>query len=336
MVEAGTPPVHLRYQLDSLGTNRFFGTLPNGFSAHPKYDPATGELHAMAYHWPDLVDHVQYVVVGADGRVSKVLDVPVPDMPMIHDMSLTNTYALVYDLPVTVNLDVVVEGYPWPFSWAPDRAARVGLLPRSGTAADIIWCDVDPCYVFHPLNAYDADDGTVVVDVCRYDRMMDTDRRGPFTDSLSTFDRWVIDPVAKRVFETRLDDRPQEFPRHDPRVGLRRHRFGYTSEVSLGGPNLHGAILKHDLDAGTTEAHEFGPGRGGAEPLVVPKADSNAEDDAWILPVVYDPASDASELCILDAQDITGPEVARIELPQRVPFGFHGNWVSDTSVAPPA
>ncbi len=146
----------------------------------------------------------------------------------------------------------------------------------------------------------------------------------------------MIDPTAKRVFETRLDDRPQEFPRHDPRVGLQRHRYGYTSEVSVGGPNLHGAIIKHDVDAGTTEAHEFGPGRGGAEPLVVPKADSTAEDDAWILTVVYDPASDSSELCILDGQDFTGPEVARIHLPQRVPFGFHGNWVSDSSVPPPA
>ncbi len=336
MVEAGTPPVELSYDLDSLGTNRFSDTLPNGFSAHPKYDPATGELHAMAYHWPDLIDHVQYVVVAPDGRVSRVVDVPVADMPMIHDMSLTDTYAVVYDLPVTVDLDVVGAGYPWPFSWNPDRAARVGLLPRAGAAEDIVWCDVDPCYVFHPLNAYDADDGTVVVDLCRYERMMDNDRRGPFTDALPTFDRWVIDPATKRVVETRLDDRPQEFPRHNPRVGLRRHRYGYTSEVSLGGPNLHGAIIKHDVGAGTTETHEFGPGRGGAEPLVVPKADSAAEDDAWILTVVYDPATDESELCILDAQDIGGPEVARIHLPQRVPFGFHGNWVSDSSVAPPA
>jgi 8'-apo-carotenoid 13,14-cleaving dioxygenase len=336
MVEAGTPPVELGYELDSLGTNRFFGTLPNGFSAHPKYDPATGELHAMAYHWPDLIDHVQYVVVGPDGRVSKIVDVPVTDMPMIHDMSLTPTYAVVYDLPVTVNLDVVVEGYPWPFSWAPDRAARVGLLPRNGGAEEIIWCDVDPCYVFHPLNAYDAADGSVVVDLCRYDRMMDADRRGPFADCLPTFDRWVIDPAAKRVFETRLDDRPQEFPRHNPTVGLQRHRFGYTSEVHTDGPNLHGAIIKIDVEAGTTEAHEFGPGRGGAEPVVVPKADAVAEDDCWILTVVYDAAADASELCILDAQDISGPEVARIELPQRVPFGFHGNWVPDASVPRPA
>ena len=336
MVEAGTPPVELGYELDSLGVNAFGGTLPNGFSAHPKYDPSTGELHAMAYQWPDLVDHVQYVVVGPDGRVAKITDIPVPDMPMIHDMSLTERYAVVYDLPVTVNLDVVVEGYPWPFTWAPDREARVGLLPRDGTADDIVWCSVDPCYVFHPLNAYDADDGTVVVDLCRYDKMMETDRRGPFNDSLPTFDRWVIDPTTQLVAETRLDDRPQEFPRHNPTVGLRRHRYGYTSEVFEAGPNLHGAIIKHDLETGTTEAHEFGGGRGGAEPIVVPKADGVAEDDAWILTVVHDPATDASELCILDAQDITGAEVARIRLPQRVPFGFHGNWVSDATVAPPS
>ena len=190
--------------------------------------------------------------------------------------------------------------------------------------------------MFHPLNAYDAGDGTVVVDVCRYDTMMVSDRLGPFGDSLATFDRWVIDPVAKRVRETRIDDRPQEFPRHNPRVGLQQHRYGYTSEVITNGVNLHGATIKIDVESGTTEAHEYGRGRGGAEPIFVPKADGTTEDAGWILSVVYDATTDASELCILDAEDITGPEVARIHLPQRVPFGFHGNWAPDTSVAPPA
>ncbi len=334
MVEAGTPPVELTYELDSRGVNPFGGTLPDGFSAHPKYDPATRELHAMCYHWPDLVDHVQYVVVGPDGTVSKVVDVPVPDMPMIHDMSLTDTYAVVYDLPVTVNFDRVLAGASWPFTWAPDRAGRVGLLPRAGTADDIVWCDVDPCYVFHPLNAYDHN-GTVVVDVCRYERLMETDERGPFRDAPPTFDRWVIDPATRRVSETRLDDRPQEFPRHNPNVGLGQHRYGYTSEVFEGDvPNLHGATIKHDVEKGTSVAHEYGPGRGGAEPIVVPKADAVAEDDCWVLTLLYDAATDSSELHILDAQDITGPEVAKIELPQRVPYGFHGNWVPDASVAP--
>ena len=35
-----------------------------------------------------------------------------------------------------------------------------------------------------------------------------------------------------------------------------------------------------------------------------------------------------------DARDVAAPAVAVISLPQRVPFGFHGNWVSDASVAP--
>lgn len=334
MVEAGQPPVELDFELKPLGANRFYDTLPGPFTAHPKYDPATGELHAMTYHWPDLIDHIQYVVVGGDGRVCKTVDIPVNDMPMVHDMSLTKKYAIVYDLPVTVNFDVMAQGFEFPFAWAPDRAARVGLLPRDGIADDIIWCEVNPCYVFHPLNAYDAPDGTVVVDLCRYESMMTDEFRGPFSEVLPTFDRWVIDPIAKKVRETTLDDRPQEFPRHNPQVGLQRHRFGYTSEIAQGQTNIHGATIKLDVENGTSEAHEYGPGRGGAEPVFVPRDGGTAEDDGWIMSVVYDATTDQSELCILDARDISGPEVARIQLPQRVPFGFHGNWVSDNSVPP--
>jgi carotenoid cleavage dioxygenase len=334
MVEAGNAPMELDYELNSRGENRFGGTLDGPFTAHPKYDPSTGELHAMSYHWPDLIDHVNYTVVGGDGRVTRQLAIPVPDMPMMHDMSLTEKYAVVYDLPVTVNMDVLVAGYQFPFAWQPDRAARVGLLPRDGTADDVIWCDVDPCYVFHPLNAYDAADGTVVVDVCRYDSMMVDDHLGPFTEAPPTLDRWVIDPVARRVTETRLDDRPQEFPRHNPRYGLKPHRYGYTAEVKYGNENLHGATIKIDTKTGTSETHEYGFGRGGAEPVFVPKVDGTTEDAGWILTVVYDATDDTSELHVLDAENITAPAVAQISLPQRVPFGFHGNWVPDSSVAP--
>jgi 8'-apo-carotenoid 13,14-cleaving dioxygenase len=336
MVEGGNPPIELDYDLNSRGPNRFGGTLDGPFTAHPKYDPTTGELHAMNYHWPDLIDHVNYTVVGGDGKVTKNLAIPVNDMPMMHDMSLTEKYAVIYDLSVTVNFDVLAAGHSFPFKWDADRPCRVGLLPRDGgTADDVIWCDVDPCYVFHPLNAYDTAEGKVVVDVCRYDNLMVDDRNGPFTERPPTFDRWVIDPVARKVSETRLDDRPQEFPRHNPKVGLKQHRYGYTSEVKLNGSaNLHGAIIKLDTDTGATETHEFGTGRGGAEPVFVPKSDGTAEDAGWILTVVYDAATDSSELHILDAENLSGPEVAKIDVPQRVPFGFHGNWVPDSSVPP--
>jgi hypothetical protein len=31
---------------------------------------------------------------------------------------------------------------------------------------------------------------------------------------------------------------------------------------------------------------------------------------------------------VIDAQNFAAPPVARVELPQRVPFGFHGNFIA--------
>ena len=74
------------------------------------------------------MDHVQYVVVGSSGLVTKVVDIPVPDMPMIHDMSLTATYAVVYDLPVTVDFDAVMAGSTLPVRLEA-RSAGTGRAP---------------------------------------------------------------------------------------------------------------------------------------------------------------------------------------------------------------
>lgn len=331
LVEGGTTPTELTYELDTIGRSDFGGTLPNGFSAHPKFDRATGELHAMAYAWPDLMDHLQYVVVGSEGLVTKTVDIPIADMPMVHDISITPNWVVVYDLPVTLRGDMMADGYSIPMGWNPDHPARVGLLPRSATdASSMVWCDVSPCFVFHPLNAYDDADGNVVIDLCRYERLFDNDLLGPFTDDAPpTLDRWTINPSTRNVREERIDGRAHEFPRHDPRVGLQQHRYGYTASVDYDSPVLHGAIYKTDVSTGEVIEHHFGAGRGGAEPIFVPREGSSAEDDGWILTLVHDLPNDGAELHVIAADDFAAPAVATIQLPQRVPTGFHGNWVND-------
>ena len=77
--------------------------------------------------------------------------------------------------------------------------------------------------------------------------------------------------------------------------------------------------------------HEYGPGRVTLEPVFVPRDADAAEDDGWIMSYVYDATTDSSDVVILHAQDFTGEPVATIPLPQRVPFGFHGNWVPDAT-----
>ena len=81
---------------------------------------------------------------------------------------------------------------------------------------------------------------------------------------------------------------------------------------------------------------DHGPGRGSGEPVFVGRQGGTAEDDGWLITFVHDGPRRTAELVVMDAQDLDRGYVAQVPLPQRVPYGFHGNWVSDRSVPEPA
>ncbi len=338
MVEAGGCPVELTYELETVGRNDFEGTLPGAFTAHPKIDPDSGEMHAMVYAWAEWMDHVQYVVVGPDGRVSKTVDIPLPGMTMLHDMSLTRNFAVVYDQPVTVDFDLAFAGR-FPFRWNADYGNRVGLLPRDSAGPDdITWIDVPVGYCFHPLNSYDTSDGGVVIDLCVYDRMFDQDILGPF-ENMARLERWELNPSARSVSTTVIDETANEFPRHRGSLTAKPYRYGYCASPSTD-PAAGWPTIKHDLETGERQVFDHGPGRAAGEPVFVARrgesgAASTVEDDGWLVSFVHDLGNDSAEFVVMDAQDFSrGDYVARVPLPQRVPYGFHGNWVSDHSVSP--
>lgn len=332
MVEAGSTPVELTYELETVGRNDFGGTLPGAFTAHPKIDPVTGEMHAMVYAWPQWMDHVQYVVVGTDGKVRKTVDVPLPGMTMMHDMSLTEKYVVIYDQPVTVNFDMLAT-HSLPFQWNPDYGNRVGLMPREGSANDIIWIDVPMGYCFHPMNAYDNVDGSVTIDLCNYPRMFDRDLLGPFGDSLSRLERWTLNPATRRINIQVIDETPNEFPRHRHDVGGQPYRFGYCASPS-NVPGQGWPTLKHDLKTGSRALFDHGPGMAAGEPVFVGKENSDAEDAGYLMTFLHDLTNASTEFVVMDAQDFDRGYVAKVKLPQRIPFGFHGNWSSDASMSP--
>jgi 8'-apo-carotenoid 13,14-cleaving dioxygenase len=329
LVEGGTYPIELDRELNSICRNNFSGTLPGAFSAHPKLDPKTGELHAICYSW-ETWDYVQYVVVSPNGRVCRTENISLPGMTMLHDMGLTQRYAIVFDFPVLLNVQMAEAGHPIPFRWSDEYDARIGLMPRDGTATDIQWFEVNPCYVYHLVNAYDAEDGKVILDVCRCERMFDQDLYGSLGDSLPVLYRWIVDPNNRKVSETRINDRYQDFPRINPHNLSLPYRYAY---LTLFGKGISFAgITKQDLITGTTANYDLGVGCAASEPIFVPKQNPVSEDDGWILTFVYDANAESSHLAILDALDSTAPPVARINLPQRVPFGFHGDWIPEGSL----
>jgi carotenoid cleavage dioxygenase len=357
LIEAGVATYELTDELDTIGVCDFDGTLTHGYTGHPKLDPTTGELHAVS-HSPYRGNRVQYSVIGVNGRARRTVDIEVTGSPMMHDFSLTERHVVLYDLPVTFDPrqaaamtmppglrlparlflsalvgrvrvpDPISARQPGskvfdgrlPYSWNPKYPARVGVMPREGDNSDVRWFEVEPCYVFHPMNAYDDGD-IIVLDVVRHPKMFDRDRSGP-NEGPATLDRWTVDLADGKLRESRFDDRGQEFPRVDERLVGKRHRYGYApvGEVVFGD-----TLLKHDFLRASTHSRCFGAEREVGEFIFHPSSPDAAEDDGVLMGYVYDRRTDRSELAILDARTLQ--DVASIKLPHRVPAGFHGNWV---------
>jgi carotenoid cleavage dioxygenase len=130
---------------------------------------------------------------------------------------------------------------------------------------------------------------------------------------------WHIDLAAGRVTESQLDDHAVEFPRIDDRLAGLDARYS----VSVG----KNGWIRHDLTNGSAVAHDLGHG-GPGEAVFVPATGAPDETNGYYLGYVYDRTRDGSDLVILDASDFAGDPVARIKLPTRVPYGFHGNWIA--------
>ena len=318
-------PMEVTRELETRGCYDFGGRLTTGMTAHPKICPKTGELHFFYYSYmpPFLVYHR----ADARGRLVQTETIEVPGPTMMHDFAITDRHVVFMDLPIVFDLELALAG-TMPYRWSDEYGARLGVMPRGGTNADVRWFEITPCYVFHPLNAHEDDHGAIVLDVVRYPELW----RGGSSASTATLYRWRIDLTGGRVSEQSLDDRPIEFPRCDERrIGL-AHRYGYAVHTSKDPESNSGsALVKYDLRNEKSFAHEFGPGRMAAEPLFVPSSADADEDEGWVMAYVYDASRDTSDLVILDAADFTGKPVATITLPQRVPFGFHGSWIPDAT-----
>jgi carotenoid cleavage dioxygenase len=329
LVEAGARPYELTDELDTVGPCDFGGTLSGGYTAHPKRDPLTNELYAVSYFW-GWGNDIEVTVLDHEARVRSSRRVAMGGPVSVHDTAITQRHIVLFDLPVLFDMERAAQGLSFPYRWYDDYPARIGLLPRDGDSTEVIWHEIDPCYVFHPMNAYDDTDGTVVLDVVRHASMFRTAFLGP-NEGPPTLERWHLDTRGGPVKEDRLDDRGQEFPRIDERrVGL-PHRYGYCVTVGEkhGIVGTESALLRHDLVAGTSERRTYSAGTTLGEAVFVPRAPDAPEGEGWVMVLVHGGDTGTSSLQILAAEDIGGPPQAVITLPQRVPAGFHGNWVAD-------
>ncbi|MFN3235867.1 MAG: carotenoid oxygenase family protein [Pseudomonadales bacterium] len=317
-------PIEVTPELDTVGSYDFGGKLTSAMTAHPKICPVSGDLLFFGYHWAP--PYLTYNRANAQGELVLSRDIDVTGPTMIHDFAITEHFVIFMDLPVVFNLDKAMAGTAMPYEWSETYPARLGLLPRDDEHAAVRWFDIDPCYVFHPMNAFD-DGNTVTLDVARYDTMWQADHND-FQSAYLT--RWLIDLNTGQVKETQLSDLAIEFPRtNDDFQGL-AYRFGYgpVQDDNKGSP-LIGQIAKFDLERGRCDCFDF------AEPVVpgefvFAKGEGQQEDDGYLVGYGYRSEANASAFYVFSARDAGSKPLARVDIPQRIPFGFHGSWLPQT------
>jgi len=331
-LEEGSFPNEVTGELDTLGPYDFGGLLRTPCTAHPHVCAETGEMHFFGYQ---LIapPFVTYHVADADGNLVHSQPIDVPGPTMVHDFAISRNYAIFLDMPVVFDLDAALRG-DMPFGWDEGYGARVGLLHRERArhGEQPRWFDVDPCYVFHVVNAWDEPGvhGDVVhLDAGRHESMWrgGTDRFEP-----SYLHRWRFDLGAGVVHEAQLDDVDHAFPRIDDRRTGLRNRFAWAvapRDPSARGADAASVLVKYDLATGARTHHDAGPSAAVGEPVFVPAADASGEDEGWLLTYVHDDATGRSSFVVLDARDLAAAPVATVALPQRVPRGFHGSWFAD-------
>ena len=348
--EAGDPH-HIKLPgLETLGTYNYNGKLMHAFTAHPKVDEKTGEMLFFGYSMMGFdmakggakVPYLQYSVVNPQGEITMTTPIDLPHGVMMHDFAVSERYSIFMDLPLVFDMQAAMRGES-PLQFKKDLPSRFGILPRHAQGSEIRWFEAPACYVFHTLNAFEQGD-EVILDACRISEIdmgsLDSsvapsagDRKMLRDDSEQSLYRWRFNLNTGAVKEERLDDQTSDFPRvNDGLVGYAA-RFGYTARFGgADGMPEADAIIKYDLHTGKNTPHLHGKGRFGGEGVFVPSPDAKSEDDGWIVTYVYDHNTGGSEFVVIDAQNMDAAPLARVPLPQRVPYGFHGAWISEERI----
>jgi carotenoid cleavage dioxygenase-like enzyme len=315
--------------LETLGVYNFDGKLHTAMTAHPKMDPESGEM--LFFGYSPFPPYLTYHVADKSGALVRSEEIDIAWPSMIHDFVTTRDYVIFILCPLVFSLEnIPTKGTL--FTWEPERGTRIGVMPRTGGNADVQWFTTDASYVFHPMNAY-AESDQLVVEVARFGKLSFMDPaaqqepQGPETSP--RLHRWTINLVSGTLKAQPLDDRVAEFPRVDERrVGL-KHRYGYMAGAGDRSGGIPGftAIYKYDQQTGRQHTHDFGGDNGCGEAVFVPRSLSAGEDEGYLMTFVYYAAENRSDFVILDAQNVAGEPLARVQIPRRVPYGFHGNWV---------
>jgi carotenoid cleavage dioxygenase-like enzyme len=332
--------------MDTIGLWDFNGQLTSAtFTAHPKIDPATGDLLCFGYEAKgDATPDIVYYEIDPNGRMKRETWIVAPYAAMIHDFAVTEHYVIFPLMPLTVDLQRMKNGGRH-FQWQPGLDQLFGVLRRDGDGSDVRWFKAPNGFQGHTLNAFD-DRGRIYIDMPITSGNIfyffpQADGTVPPPETLSSnMMRLTIDmnSTGNGLEMTPLTQFPCEFPRSDDRYIGRQYQHGFVLAFDPTKPfnedrigprpfQFFNQIAHIDVATGRTKLWFADDQSCFQETIFVPKHADSAEGEGYVIGLCNRLAECTTDLLVLDAQHIDEGPIATIKLPMRLRMSLHGNWV---------
>ena len=317
-------------ELDTVGACDFGGRLTTSMTAHPKPCPRTGELHFFGYRFlPPFLTYHRLDAAGRAGAERGHRRARADDDPRLrHHRAARHLHGPADRLRLRAGdagqrLSLRVER-------RLRRAARRHAARRQRRRCALVRDRARATSSTRSTPTRTA--SRIVIDVARYPELW---RGGP-----DGFGAGVPAP---------LDDRPRRRARSassrstTARSSSRastsaapgcRHRYGYAVANAVDAPDARSrcTLVKYDLQTGAaTDARLRRRAHAERGRLRRRLGDAPARTRATSCSTSTTPRATPATSSSSTPADLAGPPVAVVHLPQRVPFGFHGNWIPTVS-----
>ncbi|XP_019184825.1 PREDICTED: carotenoid 9,10(9',10')-cleavage dioxygenase 1-like isoform X2 [Ipomoea nil] len=359
---------HLPFEIDistlqTLGSWDVNGGWTRPFTSHAKKAPHSGELVTMGFD--PQKPFFEVGIISADGqKVAHKADLKFNRCTFCHEIGVTLRYNVILDFPIMLDARVLIKGKSF-IKYDSKEFARIGVMPRHGDADSVTWFEVEPCVVFHILNCYEEDNEVVVI-ACRApgsilsgpDHDFWETKNEWFSKGFKHFVQGSDESSADGLFFTRVHEWrlniksgqvksrfltgsqfSMDFPFINEHFTGLKNQFGYAQIVdsnasSVAGLAKYGGIAKLYLEEGEAEElikveyHMLPRNTFCTGAVFVAKTCGNEEDDGWIITFVHNENTNKSQVYMIDAKHFSNEPTATITLPRRVPYGFHGAFIT--------